>query len=84
MTTTPLATPLHARRAALALEGFDPTPLGYHQVGAGESLATIARLWYGPRKGGLYTLIIEANFLVGVAVDVGQILVIPRAGWRLL
>lgn len=82
--TTPIATPLHARRAAMALEGFDPTPLGYHRVGLGESLATIARAWYGPDRVGLYTLIVEANYLTGPRADVGQILVIPRAGWRLL
>lgn len=79
-----LAIPLHARAAALALESFDPDPLGTHQVGVGESLASIAALWYGPERARLYTLIIEANFLTGVKVDVGQVLTIPRSGWRSL
>lgn len=84
MTTSALATPLHARRAAASLESFDPRPLGVHQVGVGDSLASIAALWYGPERAGLFTLIVATNYLTGTAITVGQLLAIPRIGWRAL
>lgn len=77
-----LSAPLHARAALASLAGFDATPLGHHQVGVGESLTTIAALWYGPGRGQLAALIVSANFLLSAEVYVGQRLVIPRAGWR--
>lgn len=79
----PIGGPLHARTAAATLENFDPDPLGYHTVAVGESLLSIAGLWYGPHRTGLYTLIVEANLLISASVFVGQQLTIPRAGWRM-
>lgn len=82
--TLDLALPLHARRAAIALEGFDPDPLGQHQVGVGETIFTIAALWYGPARAGLASLIVEQNFLISTRISIGQVLTIPRIGWRAL
>lgn len=82
--TLDLARPLHARRAAEALAGFDPRDLGEHQVAVGESLAQIAGLWYGPLRIGLFTLIVKRNSLIGTTIQIGQRLIIPRAGWKLL
>lgn len=82
--TLDLSTPLHARRAADALATFDTRDLGEHQVGVGESLASIAVLWYGPQRARLFTLIVARNALVGTTLTIGQRLIIPRAGWRLL
>lgn len=80
--TLDLTTPLHARRAAAELESFDPGVLGIHQVGVGESLTTIAALWYGPTRVGQATMIVAANYLISTKISVGQRLVVPRLGWR--
>jgi nucleoid-associated protein YgaU len=75
--------PLVGNAAFAGLLGFNPDDLGLHEVVAGETLPTIATAWYGPARAGLWTLIAQANGLLGPNTLVsGSLVRIPDPGWR--
>lgn len=70
--------------AALAnLEGFATAPVGRYLAAGGETVAAVARLYYGQDRADLAVLIAGANGVQpGVVLAAGATLVIPPATGR--
>lgn len=84
MLTTELPQRLIAPVAAANLEAFDPDPLATYITAPGDTLATVAKIFYGAAHPDLLELLAGRNGVRPTASLPGGVpIVVPQPHWRL-
>lgn len=79
----PLRTPLTCLSAANQLIQFNPTELARYKIQTGDTLQSIAILYYGSKWSEMWAVIASVNNLNNpVSLPVGAVIIIPDLTWR--